>query len=382
MKKLFLLAFFVLIGCASQTDSPRGKFSAKPLSHAKNFGVESVEGFRILWVKNENADTLRWILLDSASGESFRREALSKDLAELPALKVPLKRIVILSSTYFGFLKPLGAEEKIVGIDSRKNIADSAFFFRVAEGNVEEVGEGAETSAEKILSLNPDAVFSFTTGTSVHDAFPKLHKLKLPVLLVAEWQESTPLARAEWIKFFGILVGREALADSLFSDMEKRYFSLKGFVDSVSAGERPVVALGMPSFGKWYASASNGLMANLVRDAGGKYLWEGDFSESSFSMPFEKAFADLGNADFWLASVGVEFLGRSIEDEKRVKRLPVWEARKIYGNDLRRGPLSGSDFYESAVVKPDSLLLDVAKILHPAYFRESSPKWYRKLSTF
>lgn len=382
MKKLFLLAVFVLIGCGPQTDSPRGKFSAKPLSHAKNFGVESVEGFRILWVKNANADTLRWILLDSASGGSFRREALSKNLSELPALKVPLKRIVILSSTYFGFLKPLGAEEKIVGIDSRKNIADSAFFFRVAAGKVEEVGEGAETSAEKILSLNPDAVFSFTTGTSVHDAFPKLHKLKLPVLLVAEWQESTPLARAEWVKFFGILVGREALADSLFSDMEKRYFSLKSFVDSVSAGERPVVALGMPSFGKWYASASNGLMANLVRDAGGKYLWEGDFSEGAFSMQFEKAFADLRNADFWLASVGVEFLGRSIEDEKRVKRLPVWDARKIYGNDLRRGPLSGSDFYESAVVKPDSLLLDVAKILHPAYFRESSPKWYRKLSTF
>ncbi len=346
--------------------------SARSLSDARNFGVDSCGSFRILWVRNGSAAPLRWILQDSRT-----EEPLPQNIAEYPRIKVPAHRIVALSSTYLGYLKSLGVEDRIVGMDSRKYIADSSFYARVEAGIVKEVG-GSDALPETILELSPDIVLAFSTGESVYDTYPKLERLKMPVVLTAEWTERTPLAKAEWIRFFGILAGKEALADSLFSGIKTRYESLRAHMDSVSA--RPVVFTGTPSYGTWYASTGDSYMANLVRDAGGKYLWSSDSSEGSLSMPFEKAFQDIQAADIWLNPGGASSFEELLTKESRLERFPVWKTGEIYEYDLRKGPEGGLDFYESAVVKPDSLLLDVAKILHPADFLSANSKWYRKLS--
>ncbi len=345
---------------------------ALSLSDAKNFGVDFCGGFRILWVKNGNSSPPRWILLDSLSAES-----LPQNIAEYPKIKIPVNRMVSLSSTYLGYLKLLGVEDRIVGIDSRKYVADSLFYARVASGKVREVGS-ADASPEAIFELSPDAVFAFSTGGSVYDMFPKLERLKMPVVLTAEWVERSPLAKAEWVKFFGILAGREAFADSLFLGMKVRYEALRARLDSVAT--RPVVFTGTPSSGTWFASTGDSYMANLIRDAGGKYLWASDSSEGSLSMSFEKVFQDVQEADVWLNPGGASNRKELLAREPRLERFPVWTSGEIYEYDLRKGPEGGLDFYESAVVKPDSLLLDVAKILHPADFYSDAPKWYRKLS--
>lgn len=346
--------------------------SAQSLSDARNFGIDSCGSFRILWVRNGNAGTLRWILEDSKGAEP-----LPQNIAEYPKIKVPANRIVALSSTYLGYLKLLGVEDRIVGMDSRKYVADSSFYARVKSGKVREVG-GADALPEAIFELSPDVVLAFSTGGSVYDTYPKLERLKMPVVLTAEWTERSPLAKAEWIKFFGILSGKEALADSLFAGIKSRYESLRARMDSVST--RPVVFTGTPSYGTWFASTGDSYMANLIRDAGGKYLWSADSSEGSLSMPFEKAFQDVRAADIWLNPGGSSSFEELLTREARLERFPVWKTGEIYEYDLRKGPEGGLDFYESAVVKPDSLLLDVAKILHPADFRSAPSKWYRKLS--
>lgn len=385
MKKIlgfavFILALFgaYLVQHRSEKSPPTGsgtcrEIPAIELSHAENFGVDSCGGFRILWVRNGKSAPLRWILRDSADTAE-----LPENIADYPQLRLPARRMVILSSTYLGYLKLLGVDDRIVGVDSKKYIADSAFYARVEKRAVGEVGDGSEVSPEAVFSLKPDAVFAFSTGTSVYDMFPKLERLRMPVVLTAEWSERSPLAKAEWIKFFGIFSGGEALADSLFAEMRARYESLKLRLDSVS--HRPVVFTGTPSSGTWYASTGNGYMANLIRDAGGEYLWSADSSEGTLAMPFEKVFADVRNAEFWLNPGGASDRAALVSREARVERFPVWKTGEIYEYDLRKGPGGGLDFYEGAVVKPDSLLLDVAKILHPANFRDEPSKWYRKLS--
>lgn len=384
MKKLIFPLIFIALLCMYSAQSNFLKKSdqtsvascreipALSLTDAKNFGIDSCGGFRILWVKNGNASPLHWLLLDSLSAES-----LPKNIAEYPKIKIPANRTVALSSTYLGYLKLLGVEDRIVGIDSRKYLADSSFYVRVASGKVREVGS-ADASPEAIFELSPDAVFAFSTGGSVYDVFPKLERLKMPVVLTAEWVERSPLAKAEWIKFFGALFGREARADSLFIGMKNRYETLRERLDSVSA--RPVVFTGTPSSGTWFASTGDSYMANLIRDAGGKYLWESDSSESSLSMSFEKVFQDVQGAEVWLNPGGAFNRKELLAREPRLERFPVWASGEIYEYDLRKGPEGGLDFYESAIIKPDSLLLDVAKILHPADFRLEAPKWYRKLS--
>lgn len=384
MKKIVFLLIFVALLCVCLIQS---KFLGKPesaplaacrevpavsLSDAKNFGIDSCGNFRILWVKNGNSAPLRWLLFDSLSAD-----ALPKNIAGYPKIKIPANRMITLSSTYLGYLKLLGVQDRVVGIDSRKYIADSAFYARVEAGKVREVGD-ADVSPEAIFELSPDAVFAFSTGGSIYDVFPKLERLNMPVVLTAEWVERSPLAKAEWIKFFGILSGREALADSLFQGMKVRYEALRKRLGS--ALPRPVVFTGTPSSGTWFASSGDGYMANLIRDAGGEYLWSADTSEGSLSLSFENVFLDVQKADVWLNPGGASSPEELLVREPRLERFPVWASGEIYEYDLRKGPEGGLDFYESAVVKPDSLLLDVAKILHPADFRYVPPKWYRKLS--
>ena len=346
------------------------------LSHAKNFGVNRCGEFRILWVKNGTADSLRWLLRDSLSPKN-----VPQNLAELPVVEIPAKRIAILSSTYLGYLTALGVENRVGVIDVKKYIANPEFYARVDSLKIVEAGEGMAMSAEAIYESRSDVIFAFSMGESIHDAFPKLARLKMSVVLTSEWTENSPLSKAEWLKFFGLIVGKETLAESLFNDKVKRYEDLRAKLDSLLQNEkRPVVMTGTPSSGTWYASPGKSFMANLIHDAGGEYLWHEDSSVASFSLPFEKAFADAQKAEMWLNPGAAKNMQEIYARDSRVERLPVWKSREIYEYDLRKGPEGGIDFYESAVVKPDSLLLDVAKMLHPAYFKSIPSKWYRKLS--
>ena len=376
----FFLCLFALNGC--KENSPEKKIipacEEKPaltLAYAQNFSVDSCGSFRILQVQNGKAAPVRWLLKDSLSPQE-----IPPNLSNYPQISIPAKRIVALSSTYLGFLSALQMEKNIVGIDTKKYIADSAFFAWADSVQINEVGEGAALSPEKIYALNADAIFAFSMGESIYDAYPKLAQLKMPVILTSEWIENSPLAKAEWLKFFGILTGKESRADSLFAAHEKSYREILQKINAMVKA-KPIVFTGSAAAGTWYASTGKSFMAHLIQDAGGIYLWANDSSKETLSMPFEKAFSDVQKADIWLNAYGKN-LQEILAGESRVKLFPVWKTGEIYGYNLRQGPAGGLDFYESAVVKPDSLLLDVAKILHPAYFQDEPSRWYRKLSNF
>ncbi len=49
----------------------------------------------------------------------------------------------------------------------------------------------------------------------------------IPVIYNGDWVESSALAKAEWIKFFGVLFNKEREADSIFNTIEKNYSEAK-----------------------------------------------------------------------------------------------------------------------------------------------------------
>ncbi|MCK9181662.1 MAG: ABC transporter substrate-binding protein [Fibrobacteraceae bacterium] len=374
------LAWRVLLYDGSSKDNVADKVLFHPamrLKYAENFGLDSCEGYSILWVKDGKSGILRWVLADS----SFKKKGkLPFALSSFPVLHIPAKRIAVLSSTYLGYLLRLDVADKVIAVDSKKYIADSSFYYFADSVGVREIGEGMELSPEAVYALNADMIFAFSMGESIYDAYPKLARLNLPVVLTSEWSERTPLAKAEWIKFFGLLTGRSFLADSLFSQSETRYIELRNALDSIAEKDRPSVFTGVPSSGTWYASPGKSYMSSLIADGGGSYLWASDTSRATFSMPFEKAFSDARDADVWLNPGGVTSLKELAGRDARVKLLKAWEKGKIFEYDLKKGPLGGIDFYEGAVVEPDLLLKDIANVLHPDLFKKMEPLWYRKLS--
>lgn len=373
-------AFFYVPRSSLQDSVPKKKSVLVP-QYAKNFSVDSFAGYRLLTIRNtmprSNAE-LRWVLLDSAKGSEL--VPLPEVLKGLPVIHIPVKRAAILSTTYLGYMKRLGIMDKVIAISERKYISDAAFYSRIDSIGIPSVGSGPTLSVEALFASKPDLVLDFATGASIYDDFPRLQSLSFPVVLTAEWLEKSPLAKAEWLKFFGLLFGCEARAESLFVESEKRYLEVQGLVKKMDKNQKPTVFTGFPMAGTWYASGGMGYTAQLIRDAGGEYLWDKDTTSSVLILSLEKVFHEAKDADFWLNPGGWRSYTEGFATESRVTMFKAWRQNKVYQYDLTQGPEGGLDFYEGAVVFPEKVLLELVNILHPGIFKDVRYRWYRNLS--
>ncbi len=351
--------------------------------YAQNFSVDSVMGFRVLTVRNNRpgvTSELHWLLEDSLG--DFSQNSLPEPLRLFPRIKLPVRRVAILSTTYLGYLERLGITDKVIAVADKKYISDFSFYRRLDSLDIPSVGSGSSLSVEALFAAKPDVVLAFVSGTSIYDAFPRMESMPFPVILTAEWMENTPLAKAEWLKFFGLLFGYEARAESLFAESEKRYLQVRSKIASLKNMKKPTVFTGSPVAGIWYASGGNSYMAALIRDAGGDYLWGKDTAASAYRMPLEKVFAEARDADIWLNPGNWGSREEGIADEGRLPLFKAWREERVYQYDLTKGPEGGLDFYETAVVFPEKVLMEVANIIHPGIFKAIKYRWYRKLSTF
>lgn len=126
---------------------------------------------------------------------------------------------------------------------------------------------------EKIIDLDCDGVLMSAMEGS---AIPQLGKSGVPVIYLADYLEETPLARAEWIKFIGLLYGRGAEADSIWMQVKRDYGIVRDRV--ARAASRPKVVTEKPISGVWYVPGGHSYMARLIADAGGAYAWADDES--------------------------------------------------------------------------------------------------------
>jgi iron complex transport system substrate-binding protein len=95
------------------------------------------------------------------------------------------------------------------------------------QGKVPDVGYGQNLNYELMVNLKPDLVMVYGIGSEVTSYTGKLEELGIPVVMVAEYLEESPLGKAEWIKFIGALFEKEQMAGEYFQKIEKEYNRLK-----------------------------------------------------------------------------------------------------------------------------------------------------------
>lgn len=441
---LLAATFMLLMGC-SQEKTPEKTAGdcapLPPLQYSKNLKIGQSCGEQMAEIRSiVGSDTLvkRFVLRPKGSSIG----TLPKGLEGATVLQVPLARAVALSSAQVGFMARLGLESAIVAVGEGKYIADSALYERVQKGEVAEVGSGPTLSLEKLMDLKPDLVMNFATG-GAYDDYQRIEALGLPLMLTSEWQEEHPLAKAEWIKLFGMLFGVDSLASAVHEQSKSDYpasFNKSGLeIASPSArndtlpssnggvagvsparggseqqrgseGETspanssefripnselpcPRVLVGMSYGGVWYAPGGNSYTAQLIQDAGGCYLWAGT-GERELRLPLEQVIALADSADIWINpgmfSTAEEILGA----EPRVARIKAFREKRVFQNDGRKGPGGGNDFYESAVAQPEKVLNDFVWAI--GAFKDSEkadsvknaapdgakPRWYRNIFNF
>ena len=267
----------------------------------------------------------------------------------------PYERIVCTSATHMGFISELGMMDKVVGVcrpDRIYNLSEED------RDRITDIGDDMQPSMEKILLLNPDLVILYTYAQG--DPIPaQVEALGIPILYCNEWTETTPLARAEWIRVFGSVFGCLNHADSIYASVKDAYAQL--IVDSLSFKGKSIMS-GMSWRGTWYVPAGGTFMGNLFRDAGAQYKYEDNPSTSSIPLTMEQAIQDFAQADVW---VGCE--ATSLKELEAIDKKHTWfnafQTGQVYNFRRRALPSGANDFWESATVHPERVLQDLQKVL-------------------
>ncbi len=343
-------------------------------------------------------DTLvhKYVMMDSAAaalGTDLQRRGFPEEWLSAVVLRVPLNRVAALSTSQVGYMLRLGLRDNIVGVSDGQYIVDSILYERAKNKSVASIGYDAG-ALEKLMALNLDLVLDFTTGGD-YDNYEQIARTNLPLMLTSEWQENTPLAKLEWIKLYGILFGIRPLADSIYRQEKQKYEMLKALIASTdslsslvsrhSSEHCPRVLAGMSYGGVWHASGGNSFTANLVRDAGGCYIWASDTSrELTFS--FEEVYALADSVDMWVNPSAFGTVDEILSLEPRVKNIKAFRDKQVFQNDGLKGPGGGNDFYEGAITRPAELLWNLTKCIKGSVPSVNSVdttyKWYRNIYNF
>jgi len=249
----------------------------------------------------------------------------------------------------------------VTGVCSPGIIYNPAILKRVGEKKIADLGDAFSINVERTLKLNPGAVLM--SGYNQNDPYAKrVSEAGIPVIFDNEWMETSLLARAEWIKFVGVFFNKEKQADSIFSEVDKRYNEIK--VKAARVKSKPSIMAGSNFRGTWYMPAGHSFMGRLFADAGGTYYFSTDTTSGSLPLNVETVLKNFGQSDVWLNCSFSTLHDLVKADSKHALFRPV-VLKQVYNFNKRKLPSGANDYWESGVARPDLLLSDVIAILHP-----------------
>jgi iron complex transport system substrate-binding protein len=182
-----------------------------------------------------------------------REASIPEGVDTLLVIRVPVRKMVCMSATHTAMVSALGAENTITGISGTGFIYSQSIRRKIDQGDIKDVGYESSLNNELILSMNPDLVMIYGIGSESAGYMGKIMETGIRVLINADYLETHPLGKAEWIKLFGALYCNENLADSIFRKEESDYESIREIVSS-GVSVKPGVLLGMPYRDTWYIS--------------------------------------------------------------------------------------------------------------------------------
>ncbi len=356
---LYLFVALALIACAQGTRNKGSETVAEgktlSLKYAEGFTLTEFDGYKRLTVRDPRTE----------GGKHACYYLVEDEGQETPAdglrIRIPLRSLASASVTHVAFLDSLGELESLKGFCSPGLLYNAELRKRWEAGRMVDLGDPFRIGVETCLNLKPEVLM--LSGMNASD--PNVERIAaagIVVLYNNEWMESSLLGRAEWIKFMGALYGKEALADSLFDEVEAGYLSLRE--RAAAKQERPELMTGSDFRGTWYVPPGNSFMAELFADAGANYCFASEQASGSIPLTVESALLHFAKAEVWL-NCNFDSREELLAANSHYALFTPFKEGKIYNFNRRRLPSGANDFWEGAVLRPDLLLADVIAILHP-----------------
>ena len=337
--------------------------SCKHNSVHPNAVVESEFKFISKINLNENPDGLE--IVSGGKSISFKENEL------------PLKTAMVIPTSAIAYLDELNLTDKITGISQPDFIYNSKIQSKIQQKKIEIIGTFDEIFIEKILMNKPD-IFISTSSPTLAKFHDLIQKEGIRILYIDEYEELNPLAKAEYVKIFGKLFGKEKEADDLFDEIEKNYNEIKSKVRQNQA-KNPTVFANQIYGDTWYMPGGKSFQAKLFEDAGANYLWASDDSFGTLNLSFESVFEKANNAETWMNAGDFPNKKSLLASYKNYDWFAAFKSGKIYNWNNKITPKGANDYFETGTARPDWVLKDLASIFHPELFPEHELYFYKKL---
>ena len=331
-------------------------------------------------------------------------------------VRTPVERSAVFIAPHCQLMYELGCQQAIRGVcdlnyinipDVRKRAASAG---KASSGNASSGNASAQNSIvdcgssmapdiERIIALKPEAILVSPFENS--GGYGKLDKLHIPIIEAADYMESSPLGRAEWMKFYGMLFGKdknisttvagkalttvagkaseatlpascELKADSLFAKIEKEYLKLKAEAGKLPKGLS--ILTERKTGNVWYVPGGQSTIGILLKDANARYIFSDDQHSGSLPMSPEQILAKGSQVDVW----AFKYFGGAplsqvqlLQEYDGYKALAAFSRGNIYQVDTSTVP-----YFELTSFHPELLLREFIILAHGSRFGKL--KFYKK----
>ncbi len=376
MKKLIYIGACVvfLMACNTKKTTQDKKETAPgtTITYATGFSVKDEGPYKIVEVSRPWPDataTFTYLLIE-------KDKNIPTDIKFDAVVHIPVEKIVVTSTTHIPALEALGVEDKLIGFPSTKYISSEKTRKNITDGKVKELGNNERINTEVLIALQPDVLVGFAINNQ-NKVYKTIQNSGIPVVYNGDWTEETPLGKAEWIKFFAPFFNAEKKADSVFNIIETEYLNAKEIAEKASVN--PTVLSGAMYKDVWYLPAGGSWAARFLNDANASYLWKATEGTGSLSLSFESVLETAREADIWIAPSQFTSYKTLEEASVHYTQFKAFKDKRIYTFSHTKGATGGTLYYELAPNRPDMVLKDLIRILHPELLPDYEPFFFKPL---
>lgn len=314
----------------------------------------------ILVPKGKEGDATMAKLAGQAHGEGKAAATLG---VKTDTVRTPLESNLVFTAPHCQLLTELGCQNAITGVCDKDyiNIPDiksrAQADAKVAHP-IMDCGSSMQPDIERIIALHPEALL--ISPFENNGGYGKLDKLRIPIIETADYMETSPLGRAEWIKLYGLLLS-SSKADSLFSAIEKEYLQLKAEAAKLPLGLS--ILTERKTGNVWYVPGGKSTMGILLRDAHAKYIFADDQHSGSLSMSPEQIIAKGNQVDVWAFKY---FGGNALTKQDLLAEYQGYQALKAFQTGtVYETDTSCEPYFELTSFHPEILLREFIILSHP-----------------
>lgn len=374
MKKTLLLIIMAIVLLIMTSCHGGGTMSiaegrSVAVQYAKLLKMEEGEGFvsvKIINPWDTSAVLHQYVLVP-------RDAQLPERMPEGTVVRTPVQKAVVGTSVHCALIDEFDAFDAVKGVCDAQYLTSQKYLSAVKNGTIADLGESLTPNIEKIIDLQPDAILLSPFQNS--GSYGRLGHIGVPIVECADYMETGPLGRAEWVRFYGMLFGCEAKADSIFAAVEHEYDSLKVLVPANAV--KPSVVADMKYGSTWYVSGANSTTGLLFADAGANYVFADEKTSTAVPYDPEVVFDRAQNADLWIIKYN-QATDKTYDELAReyanYAQMRPFREHNIYACNSSKVPI-----YEETPYHPERLLKDYIKIFHPSVLPDYKLRYFKKL---